>query len=420
MAEKRSTHPSTSPPDPKWERIAREIKSQEMLPAGVEAADAVAAVLCALAQRLSAGEARQLIDALPFWLGPMLRPCAVHFEAAAPFARGEFLARVAEHLQVESEAAGPLTGAVFAAVRKRLPPKEINDVRTQLPQELREWWGPPAPLKAAAGPDAVSAAIFGEIERREVLGPDIPAADGAAAVLCVLLQRLPGHLARQLMGELPGTLRAMLPPCALHYEQPEGFGRDGFFQRVRQAVPVGEEATGTLARTVLAAVGEHLSPETIERVAAQLPMELRALWGTSPPAWPPEDPALAAVLRELEGSGALPPKISAADAAAGILCVLAERLSRGEAQHLAALVPVPLRETMRACAQHLEEPETFDREEFLARVSRRLRVDRRAAEEITRGVLAAVRKQLPAEEVRHVQGQLPKELEELWAPAVTV
>jgi uncharacterized protein (DUF2267 family) len=97
------------------------------------------------------------------------------------------------------------------------------------------------------------------------------------------------------------------------------------------------------------------------------------------------------------------------------MCVLAQRLSGGEAMPLVEVMPRSLQAMLRPCALHLEKPEIFDREEFFARVSRRINVDRRAAEEITKGVFAAIKNQLPAQEVRHVLSQLPKELEELWA-----
>jgi uncharacterized protein (DUF2267 family) len=72
--------------------IAAEVEDAGVLPVGVRGSEAVSAVLCVLAQRLSGGEAR-------------------------------------------NEA---ITRAVFRALRQLLPVKERHDVARQLPWDLQE------------------------------------------------------------------------------------------------------------------------------------------------------------------------------------------------------------------------------------------------------------------------------------------
>jgi uncharacterized protein (DUF2267 family) len=67
--------------------------------------------------------------------------CARHRgERGEVFDRAEFLRRVAAHLNVSVPQAEEISRAVFAAVRRRLPSKEVGDVASQLPRELKELW----------------------------------------------------------------------------------------------------------------------------------------------------------------------------------------------------------------------------------------------------------------------------------------
>jgi uncharacterized protein (DUF2267 family) len=125
--------------------------------------------------------------------------------------------------------------------------------------------------------------------------------------------------------------------------------------------------------------------------------------------------ANAGVEAEIERQGALPPGARGTDAAAAVLCVLAQRLSRGEARDLVAGLPEGLRPRVQSCARHRgERGEAFDYAEFLRRVAAHLHVSEPEAEDIARAVLAAVRRTLPAEEQRDVVDQLPRDLEQLW------
>jgi uncharacterized protein (DUF2267 family) len=128
--------------------LAAEIEAQGVLPPGVRGVDAVSAVLCVLAQRLTGGEAEDLVASLPKGLRPLLEGCVRYpLDRAEAFDHAEFLRRVAARLHVTGTQAEAITRTVFAAVRPRLPPVEVDDVASQLPRDLKNMWmdGPSAP-----------------------------------------------------------------------------------------------------------------------------------------------------------------------------------------------------------------------------------------------------------------------------------
>jgi uncharacterized protein (DUF2267 family) len=121
--------------------VGAELEEQGVLPPGVRGTEASSGVLCVLAQRLSGGEARDLVASLPPGLRARVDVCARHRgERGEVFDRAEFLRRVATHLNVTEPQAEAITRAVFAVVRRRLPSKEVQDVASQLPRELRTLW----------------------------------------------------------------------------------------------------------------------------------------------------------------------------------------------------------------------------------------------------------------------------------------
>jgi uncharacterized protein (DUF2267 family) len=121
--------------------IEAEVEEQGVLPPGVRGTDAASAVLCVLAQRLTGGEAQDLVAALPKGLRTHLEGCVRYpLEQAEPFDRAEFLRRVANHLQVTEPQAEAIARAVFAAVQRRLPSVEVHDVASQLPRDLKDLW----------------------------------------------------------------------------------------------------------------------------------------------------------------------------------------------------------------------------------------------------------------------------------------
>lgn len=125
------------------ERVFRRIEQSGALPPDVSAPEAAGAVLCVLSRRLSSGEAVDLAEALPSTLQAIVQPCAAHRQREAEvFGRRDFLDPLARHLDIDTRQAEAVTRSVFQAVRVEMDPREIDDVSTQLPADLRSLWGP--------------------------------------------------------------------------------------------------------------------------------------------------------------------------------------------------------------------------------------------------------------------------------------
>jgi transketolase len=111
------------------------------LPSGIDGTAAFMAVMCIFGQRLSGGEARHVLLALPGPLRSLVTACMLHrAEPADAFPRDEFLRRVSVHLNTDVQASERVVCAVFTAVKSCLPTREIQDVASQLPQDLRTLW----------------------------------------------------------------------------------------------------------------------------------------------------------------------------------------------------------------------------------------------------------------------------------------
>jgi uncharacterized protein (DUF2267 family) len=91
------------------------------------------------------------------------------------------------------------------------------------------------------------------------------------------------------------------------------------------------------------------------------------------------------------------------------LTVLADRISAGEAEDLAAQLPKGVRDWLVS----KEEPaQKFDLEEFIRRVSERAAVDPDTATRGARAVLSTIRRAVTTGEFEDVLAQLPKEFRE--------
>ncbi|WP_437565828.1 DUF2267 domain-containing protein [Sorangium sp. So ce542] len=124
------------------EQIFRQVEQSGALPPHLGAPEAVGAALCTLSRRLSGGEARDLASALPSTIQAIVQPCATHRdEDPEVFGRREFLETLAEHLHIDTDQARAVSHAVFAAVEREIPMKEVTDIESQLPADLKELWG---------------------------------------------------------------------------------------------------------------------------------------------------------------------------------------------------------------------------------------------------------------------------------------
>jgi uncharacterized protein (DUF2267 family) len=93
-----------------------------------------------------------------------------------------------------------------------------------------------------------------------------------------------------------------------------------------------------------------------------------------------------------------------------VLETLAERVTRGEADDVAAFLPRELRDLLTSTP---EPAEAFDLEEFVRRVAAREGVDEPAALEHARGVFRALGAAVAPGELRDLVAQLPRDYEPL-------
>lgn len=105
-------------------------------------------------------------------------------------------------------------------------------------------------------------------------------------------------------------------------------------------------------------------------------------------------------------------------AAVTILGSLEQRLTGPEARDLNEELPWPLRDQLRAFERDpRSRPERFGREELLRRVGEQLGAELDEAERQVRTVLQLARQLLSEREASDLAAQLPRDLQDLWAPA---
>ena len=94
------------------------------------------------------------------------------------------------------------------------------------------------------------------------------------------------------------------------------------------------------------------------------------------------------------------------------LATLAERITRGEADDLAAQLPIELRPWLEHTGS---EAERFSAREFIRRVEHRVpRLDRQNAEDAVAAVLVTVREVVSGKELRDLTSQLPADMRALF------
>jgi uncharacterized protein (DUF2267 family) len=129
--------PATTP----RQAVEAEVERRVRLPDHVTADTAIKAVVEIFTQRLSGGEAFDLLLGLPDDLRRLAEGGVLaRDEEASVFDRDTFVGAVAIRLRITHAEAEPLVLAVLAAVKRILPVKEIDDVAAQLPVDLRELW----------------------------------------------------------------------------------------------------------------------------------------------------------------------------------------------------------------------------------------------------------------------------------------
>jgi uncharacterized protein (DUF2267 family) len=132
-------------PDPQEDvdfRALVDALAREGLPRRAEAARAVEAVVCALAQRISHPDFDDLRELLPEPFRKRLVACERH--AASPRndlrSASDFYEVVGEDLERDPDEVESVVRAVFAAVRAQLSERDAEDVAARLPHELEPLW----------------------------------------------------------------------------------------------------------------------------------------------------------------------------------------------------------------------------------------------------------------------------------------
>lgn len=122
-----------------------EALSREGLPRRAEAARAVEAVICALAQRLDDQDFAPLRDLFPAALQARLVACERHAAApSAPRSAEEVYAVVAEDLDRAPDEVEVTVRAVLAAIRSQLTEADAEEVAARLPLDLLPLWRRPS------------------------------------------------------------------------------------------------------------------------------------------------------------------------------------------------------------------------------------------------------------------------------------
>jgi uncharacterized protein (DUF2267 family) len=271
--------------------------------------------------------------------------------------------------------------------------------------------------------DEIRAAFVRDIATRAQLPTYATAESVAAAVMCAITERLTSGGAHVLLQSLPEAIQPLFERCSLHRTGPvRRIGRAELLEAVADHLDITPFHAEGICQVVLSAVRNRLAVDVAGRVASQLPADLRALWlaNAAPPsvAGASEDElerARADIYATVERSGALPGGIEGADAFQAVMCIFSQRLSGGEARHLACALPSSVRPLVVACMLHRDEPAAaFHKEEFFRQVAEHLGATPTLAERIVRAVFSAVIHWIPAKDVEDVAGQLPGDLRSVW------
>jgi uncharacterized protein (DUF2267 family) len=233
-----------------------------------EAERATGAVLQTLAQRLSAGEARDLAEQLPPEVAPFLGTAS----GAEPFDAEEFVRRIAAREDADQKEAERHARAVLLALSRSVSEEEFDDMIAELPRSF----APLLPRGERIAPMPAEEFLRGVGERA---GLDQEAARRATtAVLETLGERISGGEVRDLIDVLPVELHE---PLRRGDELSNGAARrmslTGFVRRVAEregAIPAEAQEH---ARAVLATLREALPRKEWLDITAQLPDEYAAI-----------------------------------------------------------------------------------------------------------------------------------------------
>lgn len=278
--------------DARADRIEKDVAAA--LPGGVEADCAIAAVMGAVTRRMSRGEARRVIGAMPARHRAFLsRLVDERGEEAERLGRPGVLAAIRSDLggHVDAER---VAHAVLGAVGRALPQGLLRDALGQLPPEVASLWrteaegpaaGPvtsyPRPLVAegVARDTVLDHPVIRRLEEMRAVPEGFTGASVFSVVACELTRRLPRGEAQHLVDSLPEPLRPLLDPCmAARDEEPLQFGRDELMDRLAEQLDLDRPSAELVARAVIRCIKDELSAAAKRHVESQLPEDLAELW----------------------------------------------------------------------------------------------------------------------------------------------
>ena len=232
-----------------------------------EAERATRATLETLAERIAAGEARDLAEQLP----PELAPFVATTTPAAAFDADEFLARIAAREGTDPATAASHAQAVLTALGQAVSADEIDDLAAEL---SKDYW----PL-LPRGPevDIMPASTFWQ-RVAERAGVDEPAAMRATdAVLETLAERIAAGEVDDLISRLPVPLHAPLKRGRRRDEDAaRSMPLDDFVRRVAEREDVSPFDASRHVRAVLLTLREAVGDDEFFDVTVQLPSDYLA------------------------------------------------------------------------------------------------------------------------------------------------
>jgi uncharacterized protein (DUF2267 family) len=246
------------------------------------------------------------------------------------------------------------------------------------------------------------------VEREVGTGRD-EAERAVRATLTTLAERISGGEAEDVARQLPPELRPLLHDGAAA----EGFHLHEFLRRVAQREGVSLERAEEDARAVFAALGGALSAKEIADMAAELPKDFEPLLAEARAAAARDGRRRPAVIgledfieRVARLSGLPPP--DARRASEAVLEALADRISAGEVDDLAARLPAafaPALDRGKARSKGVARPLSLDR--FLQHIAEQEGVTPEQARQHARAVFATLREAIGEKEFADVTAQLP-------------
>ncbi|MCW2903668.1 MAG: hypothetical protein JWO67_5933 [Streptosporangiaceae bacterium] len=239
-----------------------------------KAARAAQATLETLAERLSPGEARDLLAELPAQLKPWIHPAGDR----QIFDADEFLRRVGERLGADLATAERLSRAVFYALGRAVSPKEIADLAADLPGDFQ-------PLIAEAqgrfAQILPAEEFLNRVAMRAGLDPD-RARLATEAFLETLAERLAGGDVDDLIPQLPVQLHGPLKRGRSEAPDARRMSLEKFLGRIAEREGVSPDEARDHARAAFATLREAVADKELFDLSAQLPADFWALLAANP------------------------------------------------------------------------------------------------------------------------------------------